>query len=344
MDHKERFYATLNREKVYRPASWLGLPHADAVPGLLKHFGVSNLTELRRRIDDDIYPIDLPYHSPVSDAITMAFDFSGKGHNEWDDYTLNAPGFFKEMNDPERVDEFDWPDPEKHIDPEECIQFVNNAPDNVIRLGAIWSAHFQDVFSAFGMENACLQMMMAPDVVRAVADRIVNFYLKANEIFFEATKGKLDAVLIGNDFGGQSALMVSPEMIKEFAFPGTQKLVDQAKSYGLKVVHHSCGSIYDIIPDLIEIGVDAIHPMQVGAANMEPWRMKKEFGDKVAFVGGVDAQHTLPNESPDVVRKEVLKLKELFPTGLIISPSHEAVLPDVEPANIEALFKAVSEE
>ncbi|MFC2087806.1 uroporphyrinogen decarboxylase family protein [Bacteroidota bacterium] len=343
MDHKERFYATIERQKVDHPASWLGLPHAQAVPNLLRYFGSRDLDELRIKIDDDIYPIDIPYHSPVSDAVTMAFDFTGKGHLEWDDYTLNAPGFFKDISDPERVDDFDWPDPEKYIDPDECLQMVKKAPNDRIRMGSIWSAHFQDTFSAFGMENACIQMMMAPDMVHAVANRIVIFYLKANEIFFEATKGELEAVLIGNDFGGQKGLMVSPDTIREFAFPGTRKLVDQAKSYGLRVIHHSCGSIYEIIADLIEIGVDAIHPMQVGAANMESWRMKRDFGDKVAFVGGVDAQHTLANEGPEEVRNEVLKLKELFPTGLIISPSHEAVLPDVDPANVDALFKAVKE-
>ena len=135
--------------------------------------------------------------------------------------------------------------------------------------------------------------------------------------------------------------MVGPEQLREFVFEGTRKLVQQAKSYGLKVIHHSCGSIYDVIPDLIEMGVDAIHPIQALAAKMEPERLKKDFGDKVSFCGGVDAQHLMVNGSPEEVTAKVKELKELFPTGLIISPSHEAILTDTKPENVEALFKAV---
>jgi uroporphyrinogen decarboxylase len=342
MDHKERFFATLKREQVDRPASWLGLPDNKAIPGLTKYFGVSDLDELRNLIDDDIYPVSLPYHSPVSDLIETAFNFTLTGKSDPEHRTLNSPGFFENVSDPERINDFDWPDPKKYIDPEECLRSVRKAPKDKIRLGVIWSSHFQDVFAAFGMENACIQMMMAPEMVIGVTERILNFYLKANEIFYEATKGELDAILIGNDLGGQSGLMVSPEMIREFALPGTIKLVNQAKSYNLKIIHHSCGSIYDIIPDLIDTGVDAIHPMQVRAYGMEPAKLKHAFGDRIAFVGGVDAQYNLVQEKPEVIYQEVLNLKEIFPTGLVISPSHEAVLPDVKPANIEALFNAVN--
>ncbi len=93
---------------------------------------------------------------------------------------------------------------------------------------------------------------------KAVIDRIVEFYLKAGEIFYEATKGQLDTVLIGNDFGSQTALMVSPEQLREYTFKGTLKFIEQAKSYGLCVVHHSCGAVRDFIPDLIELSVDSI--------------------------------------------------------------------------------------
>jgi uroporphyrinogen decarboxylase len=150
-------------------------------------------------------------------------------------------------------------------------------------------------------------------------------------------------VLIGNDFGAQTALLLSPTMIRRFAFDGTRKLVDQAHDYGLKVIHHSCGSIREIIPDLIEIGVDAIHPIQALAKGMEAKGLREDFGDKVSFCGGVDHQNLLVNGTPQEVRAKVLELKEIFPTGLVISPSHEAVLPDIDPANIEAMFAAAQE-
>ena len=163
-----------------------------------------------------------------------------------------------------------------------------------------------------------------------------------NELLYEATKGKLHAVLIGNDMGSQRGLMLSPQCVRDFVIPGCRKLVEQAHAYDLKVIYHSCGSIVDVIPDLIAAGVDVIHPIQALAAGMEPQNLKDRFGDKVSFCGGVDTQDLLVNGTPEQVRAKVEELRTIFPTGLIISPSHEAILPDVPPANIHALFEAVN--
>ena len=84
-----------------------------------------------------------------------------------------------------------------------------------------------------------------------------------------------------------------------------------------------------------------VHPIQALAADMQPEKLKQTFPDKGAFFGGVDAQELLVNGTIEQVKENVLRLKDIFPTGLIISPSHEAVLPDINPANIEAIFKAV---
>ena len=142
------------------------------------------------------------------------------------------------------------------------------APPDYAVMGVMWSAHFQDACAAFGMENALMTMMETPAMFRAVIERILEFYLAANAIFYEATRGRLDVVLIGNDFGSQSALMVSADQLREFVFPGTRRLIEQAHSYGLKVIHHSCGAICPLIPDLLSLGADAIHPIQALAAGM----------------------------------------------------------------------------
>ncbi|MFA7637265.1 MAG: uroporphyrinogen decarboxylase family protein [Monoglobales bacterium] len=343
MKHIERFYATVERKPVDRPSSWLGLPVPAALPKLFEHFGVQNEFELKQMVDDDIYPVELPYHSPTSNAIYAAFDFAKKGQGSIEDRTLTAPGFFEDYEDPSKVDDFDWPDPSKYISPDLCRKVVESVPDDMAVLGVVWSAHFQDTCAAFGMETALIKMLTEPEMYHTVNNKIVDFYLKANEIFYEATKGKLHAVLIGNDLGSQTGLMLSPEMIREFVLPGTRKFVEQAKRYGLKVIHHSCGAISEIIPDLIDAGVDVIHPIQALAKGMEPAKLRDQFGNKVSFCGGVDAQKLLVNGSPGQVKEKVSELKSLFPTGLIISPSHEAILPDIPPENIRALFDAVRE-
>lgn len=299
------------------------------------------MPELMLELDDDIWPVELPYHSPTSNAIYMAFDFTGGDTlHKSEERTLNTPGCFADCDDIEEVERFPWPDPAKYIDPEECRNAVAHVPDDKVCLGVIWSSHFQDACAAFGMENALMTLLEKPEIFEAVNARITDFYLKANGIFFEATRGRLDAVLIGNDYGSQQSLMLSPELIRRYSFPYTRKLFEQAKGYGLKVIHHSCGAIRDIIGDLAELGVDAVHPIQAKAVGMEAASLKEEFGDRIALCGGVDAQELMVNGTPEDVASEVYRLRDIFPTGLIISPSHEAILPDTPPANVEAMFRA----
>ena len=334
MNHKERFFATINREPVDYPASWFGMPTSTALPGLFKYFRVELMEELKRKVDDDVFPINVPYHSAVANHIACAFPFAKQDAPDYENRTLTTPGFFEGFTDPERVDEFDWPDPEQFIDPVECRSAAEQTPADFAKLGVLWSAHFQDACAAFGMQNALYTMLRYPKMFQAVIDRIVEFYLKANEIFLNVTEGLLDAVLIGNDFGSQKGLLLSQHHIQKFVLPGTKQLVNQAKKYDLKVIHHSCGSIFELIPDLIELGVDAIHPIQALAANMGPQGLKNAYGNKISFCGGVDHQHLLVMGSPNQVRDKVLELKQIFPTGLIISPSHEAILPDIPPENL----------
>ncbi|MGA2408587.1 MAG: uroporphyrinogen decarboxylase family protein [Bacteroidales bacterium] len=342
MDHRERFYATIEYEHVDRPASWLGLPVPSAEPALIKYFGVKSIDELRRILDDDIYPIEVPYNFPPSNHIACAFKFAKVDHRDQpDERTLTAPGYFEDYTKPLDVEKFAWPDPSLYLDREESRRQVDSAPHDLIKMGILWSAHFQDACSAFGMEHALMTMFQNPEMFQAVIDRITDFYLRANEIFYESTKGKLDAILIGNDFGSQTGLMVDPDSIRKHVFPGTKKLIDQAKSYGLTVMHHSCGSIFPLIQDLANLGADIIHPIQALASEMDAPNLKKNFAGKVAFCGGVDAQNLLVNGKPEEVDKKVTELKVLFPTGLIISPSHEAILPDIPSANIKALFDAI---
>jgi uroporphyrinogen decarboxylase len=341
MTHRERFSATLARQDVDRPATWLGMPTAEALPALFARFGVSDLEGLKRRLDDDVWTVDVPYSHPPAHHIACAFDFA-KDTGDYEHRTLTSPGYFENLTDPAAVEAFPWPDPREHMSPAACAAAVAAAPRDYVRLGVMWSAHFQDACAAFGMENALMTMLTAPEMFRAVIDRITRFYLEANAIFYDAAGDTLDAVLIGNDLGSQTGLMLSPDLIRQFVLPGTRQLVAQAKERGYKVIHHSCGAVREIIPDLIAAGVDAIHPIQALAAGMGPESLRRDFGDRVAFCGGVDAQNLLVNGTPEQVREKVRELRRVFPTGLIISPSHEAILPDIPPANIEALFAEAS--
>lgn len=342
MNSKERFYATVMRKKVDRPAAWLGMPDIKSQQGLFDEYGVNNMNDLKLAVGDDFYSVELPYNSPDASAIYAAFNWYGDNNVDAENRTLTADGCFKDAEELEDLDFFKWPDPSKYIDREECLRRVKQAPKDKTVIGILWSSHYQDTCAAFGMETAMMNMVSEPELYMAVDEKIIQFYLKANEIFFESTKGYVDAILIGNDMGSQRGLMLSPEMIRKFILPGSKRLIEQAHSYGIKVLYHSCGSIFEIIPDLLDIGVDVVHPIQALAANMDAVNLKEHFGGKVSFCGGVDTQELLVNGSVEEVSAKVKELRELFPTGLIISPSHEAIMPDVPPKNIRAIFEEAS--
>jgi len=331
MTKKERFYATIERRPVDRPACWLGMPTEAALPGLYTYFGADNEYAFKKIIDDDIWPVEIPF---------TPFDFSAQAASN-EERTLTHPGFFEAYEDASAVDLFPWPNPADCMDVQECERLLDAAPEEYPVMAVLWSSHFQEACAAFGMQDAMVKMKIAPELFEAVIDKITDFYLGVNKIFYETTRGRLDAVLIGNDFGTQQGLIISKEDLRQFVFKGTKKLVEQAKSYGLKVFHHSCGAVSEVIPDIVACGADIVHPIQALAAGMEPEVLKTKFGDTTSFCGGVDAQHLLVNGTPEQIEEKVQQLAALFPTGLIISPSHEAILPDIPPQNIEALFQSI---
>lgn len=339
MTGKERFYAAADRQPVDRPPVWMSAPVGPELDHICRYYGVKDWHELQVKVGDDVYAFDIPYDSGYATSIAAAFDWYMNGSNVDPEHrTLTADGCFKDAEEIEDLDFFDWPDPEKYIDLEEVKRRCAAAPKDRAVLAQVWSAHFQDACASFGMETALMNMVANPEIYQAVDDKIVNFYLRANELILEATKGMLDAIIIANDFGTQRGLMISRDMIHKYVMPGSKKLIDQAHSYGVKVIYHSCGAVFDAMSELIEARADFIHPLQATAAGMDPRRIKAAYGDKVSFCGGVDIQELLPNGTPEQVRAKVRELREIFPTGLIISPSQGVILDDVPPENIAAML------
>ena len=130
--------------------------------------------------------------------------------------------------------------------------------------------------------------------------------------------------------------MISPECFEEFVFPYFKKLTDLGHAYGKQVMLHSCGAIFKVIPRLIELGVDALHPLQACAANMNAENLQ-QFRGKLSFCGGIDTQHLLVHGTPEEIKADVQRIRKVLGPNLIVSPSHEALLPNVPAANVEAM-------
>lgn len=339
MNGRERFHAAVERRAVDRPAWWIGAPTPEAEANLRAYYGVADRAALKRALDDDVWEVDIPFHKAPANHIACAFDWAKA--REYHERTLTAPGFFEGFGDPARIADFAWPDPAQYMDRREIRAAFAAAPADKARLALLWSCHFQDACAAFGMEDALVAMIDRAAMVRAVTGRIVEFYLAANRLVYEAAGDMIDAVLIGNDVGCQTGLMMSPGMIREFMLPGTRALIGQAHGYGVKVIHHSCGSIRPVIADIVAAGADAVHPIQALAAGMAAEELAAEFGGTTSFCGGLDVQQLMVHGTPEAVYRRTRELMALFPTGLVISPSHEALLSDVPAGNVEAMRRAI---
>jgi len=234
------------------------------------------------------------------------------------------------------VEKYPWPDP-KYVNCGFLEESLKPHKDYAI-FGGTWAPFFHEVANFFGMENYFVKMYNYPEVVDAVTEHVVDFNLAVNEKIFSSAKGGIDIYFFGNDFGSQKGLLISPNMFRRFILPHMRRLVDHAKKHGLKVMIHSCGGVSEIIPDFIDIGIDGFHPVQVEAEGMAPERLASEFKDKLTFLGGISTQQLLLRGTPEQVRENVRYMKDLFGNGYIVSSSHEAILPNIPPENLAAMF------
>ncbi|MCL5103346.1 MAG: hypothetical protein M1133_04435 [Armatimonadetes bacterium] len=335
MDSRERIKTIFSGQKADRCGFWLGMPHPDTWPGYLEYFNSDSEESVRRRLRDDIRWICAEFGSYKHPKGKPLFDIVRIGISE------GAEQVFAECEDAAEVEAYEWPNPD-YLDFSGVLHELRNSGD-VYRASGMWSPFFHIVADLFGMETYFVKMYTNPDVVDAVTRRVCEFYLEANERFFEVAGNEVDALFFGNDLGTQLDLIVSPELWERFVMPYTKRFIDQGHAHGYQVMHHCCGAIHKVIPRFIELGIDALHPLQAKAHNMDAETLAGDFKGKIAFVGGVDTQDLLVNGTPEDIRADVERVKSLLGPNLVISPSHEALLPNVPPENVAAMAEAPRE-
>ena len=337
MTSRELIRNLIARKPAARRGFWLGNPHPDTWPIYHRYFGTATEEELRLKLGDDYRWISPQffasgYKDPRGKGIFDAREYK-KFHGE--------AGPLANAETVKDVDAFDWPNP-AYLDFAECLAALR-ACGPFYRASGYWAQFFHNVMDLFGMESYFVKMVTHPEVVHAVTARVCEFYLEANRRFFELAGDLADGYFFGNDFGTQIDCLISPHHFDTFILPWFKKFTDLAHSYRYQVILHSCGSIYRVIPRLIEAGVDCLHPLQARAGNMDADRLSREFGGKVAFLGGVDTQQLLVRATPAQVKDEVRRLRDLLGPHWIVSPSHEALLPNVPPENVAAMAEAAHE-
>ena len=198
---------------------------------------------------------------------------------------------------------------------------------------------FEMVFRLRGMENALLDLAADPDLARHELAAASAFSLHLAEAACD--RYPLDWLWTGDDIAGQQSMMMSPACWRDVIRPHLARILEVGKRHGLWTAYHSCGAIRPIIPDLIEIGLDVLNPIQCNCPGMDPLELKREYGRDLAFMGGVDTQETLPNGSADDVRRATERLIEGMTAdggGYILAASH-TVPPETPMENIFAMYE-----
>lgn len=235
-----------------------------------------------------------------------------------------------------QLNDIEFPDPtdDRLFSPLESRELA----DDRFSLAVKYAGLFERAYFLRGMDNLYMDFYRNPEFVEELLDRILGYLLSIVNRMLEYD---VDGVMIGEDWGGQDKLLFNPKTWRKFIKPRVEKLYAKIKASGLPVFLHSCGNIESIIPDLIEIGVNVINPLQVLAMN--PFEIKEKYGDKVAFFGGVSTQilpFSTPAEVKDMVKKTLEKMSR--GGGYILAPDQE-IQRDVPLENIFAFIEAAKE-
>jgi uroporphyrinogen decarboxylase len=191
-----------------------------------------------------------------------------------------------------------------------------------------------------GVQQALIDPLRHPQFTHSLYEKITEFYLAFNRRCFEEAGDLIDIFMMGEDLGTQEGLLVSPRIFRQFIKPYLARHVRLAKRYNIRVMLHSCGAIRELIPELIEIGIDILNPIQVRAKGMKPAELKREFGSILSFHGGIDIQKTLPHGRPEDVRAEVRnRVQTLGKGGGYILCSTHNIQSDTPIENILAMYE-----
>lgn len=239
------------------------------------------------------------------------------------------------------IETFDWPDPEEWD--VSAMRARCKEWQGYPILGCAYEPFYLYCHMR-GMERALEDLILNPAIAEAAMERIYEIFAGLVRRTLDEAGDLIDFVYVAEDLGTQESLMVSPASFRRFLKPRMARMIELIHSYGVRVFHHDDGAIRPLLPDLIEIGIDLLNPIQWRCRGMDREGLARDFGAAVVFHGGVDNQKTLPFGTPEDVRQEVADNIRIFKQcrGYIAAPCHN-LQPNTPTENILALYKAVHE-
>lgn len=357
MTSRERVLVALeHREPDRVPCDYWAAPEVTAK--LCRHFGLADKDELLKYLKVDFRVIPGPAYigpEPARHPDGTEDDIWGVSRQVVTYELSGGKGSYKEVvcsplakaSTIKEIDDYTgWPRAE-WFDFSEIARQCGEYPDTAIvnagdRLNRV--AQLKPAMYLRGIDRILMDLVLNPGIAEAVISHISEFYFAYCERLFSAAGGKIDIFMMGDDFGTQNGLFISRDMWKKYFGRNFRRYIECAHRHGIKVMHHSCGSIRPLIPDMIDAGLDILQSLQPEAKGMEPFELKKEFGKHISFQGSISIQRTMPRGAPEDVRREVKdRIKALGPGGgFIICTAHNIQL-DTPVENIVALFEAYRE-
>ncbi len=370
MNHRERVVAALNHQQTDRVPIDLGSTIVTtatriAYQNLLEHLGLPPDPEpdISHRQMDTVYPRGdlLQRYDVDARAVYLkgpwAFEtreLPGDRFVDEYDLTWQKASFyydvverpFADLERPSDLDSVQWPDP---YDPgrvagvREDAKRLYEETDYAVVADIMCLGPFEGACFMRGYEQFCMDLYWNRDMAHAILDKITQTDIQLWDLFLQQVEPYVQVVAQGDDLGTQKATWTAPEMFRKDVKPYLKELYDFIHSKtDAKVFMHSCGSVFDLIPDLIECGVDALNPIQRSAAKMDIAQMKQQFGSELAFWGGgIDVQQVLPTATHDEIRREVdYSIETLGRGGGYVFCAAHNIQPDVSPDRIEVMYQA----
>jgi len=248
------------------------------------------------------------------------------------------------------LDGYTWPRP----DPPEvnarlrqqARYLYENTDYALVGSAVIGGGIFEQPARTMGLENFLIALVKEPKFADRMMEQITEIYIESCHNYLEQVGPYLQVFTYWDDVSGQDGWLISPDLYRRMIKPKQRRLLEAIKSKtDAKVYYHSCGAVYDLIPDLIELGFDILNPVQVSARGMDTKRLKREYGQDIVFWGGgVDTQHVLPFGTPEDVADEVRRrIDDLAPGGGFVFAAVHNIQALVPPENIVTLFETALE-
>ena len=228
-----------------------------------------------------------------------------------------------------------FPKPDEKLIREKCERLQKQK--DKFRMYTIGFSLFERAWTLRSMPELLIDFMINKEFANELLDRIAEYNLAVVNI---VAQYDIDCIFYGDDWGQQKGLIMGPALWREFIKPRLRKMYDKAKEYGMYIFQHSCGDISEVFPDLVELGLNAYNTFQPEIYNIA--EMKRLYGDKITFYGGVSTQRLLPKATPEEVKCEMRKLMEILGEngGYIVAPTH-AMPNDIPTENIMAFLDVV---